>query len=325
MRKCLILCGKVVAVFLVIGLLLELSFRFYVIEFYEPEFAALNPVQLNEDASRPNILFFGDSFTANAGSYVGKLRNELPFNLINSAVSGTGVMEASFMATSRLAKYDPYIVVYQVYTGNDLLDIRHRSTGDVPFLRRLYHGISDHIRVLKFLNYRFGQVKAGWVDDLHTPTAQSELDFSPELYSNRQKLIFQAEPLHLENVLELKNGREAEARILIEGLGKIRNQLDEKSRLVLLLIPHCAEVNSTYHERMEAIGSRSKKRMNDQFYSLLESELADVEVLNVRDHFQTQDSIGNRLYYENDPHLNDNGHSVLADFLKEYLQKHSTE
>lgn len=303
---------------------MELSFRLYIIDFYKQEFEALNLPQPIEDESKPSILIFGDSFSANADSYVGKLRNKLPHNLINSAVSGTGVMEASFMARSRLAEYDPDLVIYQIYIGNDLLDIKHRTTGDVPLARAFYYGLSDQLRVLKFLNYRFGQLKAGW-HDLHTETAQSALPFSPERYSERQKLIFQAEPFHLENVLELKNGREADSKVLVNRIGKIRNLLDEKTKLVVLVIPHCAEVNSTYHERMTKIGSKSSENTTDKIYNMLETDLPGVEILNVQNHFHRQDSVGNRLYYENDPHLNNNGQSVLAEILNGYLQNNPIE
>jgi hypothetical protein len=324
MRKCLNLFGKLLAVLLVIGLLLELSYRFYVIDFYASEFTALNPVSVSDANEKPTVLFLGDSFTANVDSYVGKLRNKLSFNLINGAISGTGVMEASFVAPSRIDEFEPDILVYQIYVGNDLLDIKHRSTGDTPFLRQVYHSLSDKFRVLKFLNYRLAQVRFGFYNDLNSPLAQTDKPFSPDSYSARQKLIFQAEPNHLENILELKNGRDAEVKILIKRVAQIRNQLDERAKLILLLIPHCSLINSTYHKRMSTLGSKSKEITNDLFYSTLSSEFPDVDILDVRSLFRSQDSTGHRLYYENDPHLNNLGQTVLAKFMKDYLKSKIT-
>jgi hypothetical protein len=319
MRKCLILFGKLLAVLLVIGLLMEMSFRFYVIDFYAPEFAALNPVSVSESNEKPTVLFLGDSFTANADSYVGKLRNKLPFNLINGAISGTGVMEASFVAPSRIDEFDPEILIYQIYLGNDLLDIKHRTTGSIPFLRRVYQNLSDNLRVLKFLNYRLAQIRFGFYNDLHSPMAQKGLPFSPDGYSARQKLIFQSEPNHIEDVLELKNGRDEDFKLLVDRINLIKNSLNENSKMVLLLIPHCAEVNVTYLDRMALIGSESKAGATDMFYSSLSSAFPGLDVLDLRGLFNSQDSAGHRLYFENDPHLNENGQTAMANFVSDYL------
>lgn len=289
------------------------------IDFYAPEFEALNPIPINKDDERPSILFFGDSFTANTDSYVGKLKKSFNARVINSAVSGTGVMEASFMAASRISEFKPDILVYQIYLGNDLMDIRHRTTGDISFLRRLYHSVSDRIRVVKFINYRLAQTRLQFHNELHSPMAQDEVPFSVEHYNARQKLLFQAEPKHLENVLELKNGRDADLRILVDQLLEVKSGLSSDTKVALLLIPHCAQVNQTYSGRMALLGSESKETTNDLVYSTLAKELPDVDILDVRNVFQVQDSTDHRMYYENDPHLNDRGHTVLANFMKDYL------
>ena len=320
MRKCLNLVVKLLAVVLIIVFLLELSFRYYILDFYQPELMALNSLSSSPDDEWPNVLFFGDSFTANADSYVGKLRIELQANLINSAVPGTGVIEASFMAPSRIKEYTPDILVCQVYLGNDLLDIKHRTTDDIPFLRAVYHSVSDYLRVVKFVNYRLAHARLNYHNTLHSPIAQTDMAFSPELYSARQRMLFQAEPKHLENVLELKNGRDEDLKTMIHRITQIKSLVSENTEVALLLIPHCAQVNQTYFQRMGLLGSESKQVTNPGIYTALVSEFPDVDILDVRSLFQSQISAGQGLYYENDPHLNNKGQSVLAEFMMNYLQ-----
>ena len=80
-------------------LLLELSYRFYLIDFYRGELKALNPPELLEPKKDPsNILILGDSFTADPKSYVSHLRRALPAqSVINSGVSGTCIRQAALM------------------------------------------------------------------------------------------------------------------------------------------------------------------------------------------------------------------------------------
>ena len=42
----------------------------------------------------------------------------------------------------------------------------------------------------------------------------------------------------------------------------------------------------------------------------------NVTQLNPLEVFQANDSVDNRLYFANDPHINDNGNVVLSDFLQ---------
>ncbi|MFT4681525.1 MAG: hypothetical protein ACI9YU_001374 [Flavobacteriales bacterium] len=311
---------KVGTVFLVALLLLELSYRFYIIEFYSTELQALNESLPPSKKDLANILFLGDSFTAHTESYVTKLRVDVPFKLINSAISGTGILEASFMTHTRLIEFEPTSVVYQIYLGNDLLDIRHRPTDRMSSIRRIYHIVSDRIRVIKFLNYRLGQTVVNDDHDNRSLPSGSENEvFSMDSYSPRQKRLFKEEPLILENVLELKNGREEDFAILVSRLHKIEKQLNDSCQLIIVLIPHCAQVNDTYNSRMKLLGSNSKELSSNKFYSGFEKEFADHTLINALPAFQRLDKPTDRIYRENDPHLSDFGQTVLANLLMPHL------
>ena len=315
---------KIGTVFLVTVLLLELSYRFYILDFYYTELSALNESLPPSEKDLPNILFLGDSFTAYPESYVAKLRRDVPFNLINSAVSGTSILEATFMSNSRIGRFKPSIVVYQIYLGNDLLDITHRPTGTISVPRRLYHAVSDRFRVFKLLNYRLGQFRANIYNDLQSPQEDNTIEFSEKNYSPRQKMIFEQEPYHLENVLELKGGRERDFEVLVSRLEIIEAQLDKNCQLVVLIVPHCAQVNQTYHSRMNSIGLESDYQESGKFYSEFEQAFSHCTIVNPLATFKQMDSEEHRVYLKNDPHLSDYGQTVLAEVLKPYLKTKSS-
>jgi hypothetical protein len=310
---------RVSTVLLASVLLLELSYRFYIIEFYSPELRALNSAFSSTEKDQSNVLFLGDSFTGNVDGYVGKLRKKVPYNLVNSAVSGTGILEASFMAPSRIKRLNPKLVVYQIYLGNDFLDIRHRATSQISIIRKIYHTISDRIRVFKFLNYRLGQVRASIYNNLEGEAPNEKTEFSIDSYNPRQKMIFREEPMYLENSLGLKNGREKDFKVMVERLHLIEDLLPDECELIMLLIPHCAQVNNTYQSRMQSLGSKKGDLSSNAFYQAMGKEFSNHTIVNVLEEFQKSDKPNHRLYRENDPHLSDLGQSVLAQILNPYL------
>lgn len=71
--------------------LLELSYRTYIIDFYRKELKNLNS---ESDLEKTNVdfLVLGDSFSANTVGYVSMLREKHPDKvIINSGVAGFGI------------------------------------------------------------------------------------------------------------------------------------------------------------------------------------------------------------------------------------------
>src|SRR4029453_4164046 len=119
-----------------------------------------NPSQVLAPNAKPTLLVMGDSFTASRTSYAGILQDTLQEGeTINAAVSGTGVLQALYMAPKRFAQFHPAIFLYQVYVGNDLFDIHYplnwRTTSPG---RNIYFFLANHLRVVGYLNYRLRQV-----------------------------------------------------------------------------------------------------------------------------------------------------------------------
>src|SRR5215831_21000878 len=161
MRKTLLLPLMVLVSLGLALLVLEWLYRSQLVDTYRPELHTLNPPQVLAPNAKPTLLVMGDSFTASRTSYAGILQDTLQeWRVINAAVSGTGVLQALYMAPKRFAQFYPSVFVYQVYVGNDLFDIRYPTNWrTVSLVRNLYWFLANHLRVIGYLNYRLRQVK----------------------------------------------------------------------------------------------------------------------------------------------------------------------
>ncbi|MBK7936976.1 MAG: hypothetical protein IPJ82_07700 [Lewinellaceae bacterium] len=323
-----ILKGSVYTIFL-LGTttgLLEIAYRRQWIDFYAGELRGLNPAgNLSPQDKRPTLLVFGDSFSAQPFSYVDILRDSLPgTRIINAAAPGTGVLEATVIARQCLQQYPPDAVLYQVYVGNDLWDLRKTTDNPrIPPARNLYWRLSDRLLFLRFLNYRLGQIKSKTGMAVETRELKSDLPFSPELYSFRERLLFQAEPALVQNSVLAIGRRSADLNRWLLEMDNLLKIIPEHIKTVFIVpVPHCAQVNVWYAGNMEQIGaSPFPAETQGQNYPFLEHIRAHysndkrVRVISPLPAFQQTDTVGRRLYYENDPHLNARGQEVLARVL----------
>ena len=110
--------------------------------------------------------------------------------------------------------------------------------------------------------------------------------------------------------------------------GILSSKIPENIPVYVLFIPHCAQVNDFYYQNMKSLGANfidhNKFQIIDYpFYSKAKKEFEKdkrITFLNVLTQFKKYDNEDNRLYFENDPHLNDNGHQVLSDFILENIK-----
>ena len=142
-------------------LVLEWLYRSQLVDTYTPELHTFNLPQMLAPNAKPTLLVMGDSFSASRTSYAGILQDTLQeWRVINAAVSGTGVLQALYMAPKRFAQFHPSIFLYQVYVGNDLFDIRYPTNWrTISPVRNVYWFLANHLRVIGYLNYRLRQVK----------------------------------------------------------------------------------------------------------------------------------------------------------------------
>ena len=190
--------------------------------------------------------------------------------MINAAVSGTGVLQALYMAPQRFAQFHPSIFLYQVYVGNDLFDIRYPTNWRTISLgRNMYWFLANHFRVVGYLNYRLRQVKETLTSRQRhslslagtavaaTSAAGDTGTFSVEHYDTRVKLYVRAEPSLLEDSILVQGNRQHDYAIFLEKLAQLLTYCKpEVCRAYILVMPHVCQVDAAYITYMSQLGAR---------------------------------------------------------------------
>jgi hypothetical protein len=136
-------------------------------------------------------------------------------------------------------------------------------------------------------------------------------------YNTRVKKQFEANPNYLKETV-FNQGRQAQK---LDEWFNIYKSINEENdiEVTLIILPHCAQVASKYSEKMKGFGAVLKKSSLDSNYTLYEtmkSSLPKTVILNPLGLFQKRER-EQALYFDNDPHLNEYGQTVLAQFLIE--------
>ena len=323
--------GYVCYLLAAILILLEISYRYYVVDFYHGELKGLNPASILEKRETGEaVLAMGDSFTANPESYVKTLRQAFSSHrIVNSAVPGTSIRQSALMAPYRIDTFQPKVFIYQIYVGNDLMEFHHPTASrEISTARRSYWWLADRIQVLGFLNYRLRHLSKWIYQDLEQSfNPQQEDVFSPQKYSARTKMHFRAEPYWIENAVHLKQGRDQDALNYIKSLKNMLSGLPSDCKVVLLVIPHCMQVSPLYQERMMSIGAKVENpgklgQTDYPFLELLQESITREKtfIVNALPVFKKANT-EKVLYYENDPHLNAHGQEVLGKYMVEFFKE----
>lgn len=298
-------------------LMLEIVYRYQWFDFYETELQGLN--KDDELSGTNNILVAGDSYTATPDSYVDLIRLGFrSYSVVNTASPGTGIIQASYVLPERIETFKPKIFVYQIYVGNDLLDITHPTSSDsISFSRKAYWYLSDHLHSLAYINYKLGGAAQQPVNDLGKAIQPSSTDsFSVAGYTNREKLQFKAEPKLIENSLYLENGRSEDMDLLCERLHEITADLPEDCKVYFIIIPHASQVSKRYYGQMTELGSDFSRPVYSEtdfpFTEKIKTSFPDVTIIDPLPEFRLMEATGLHLYYQNDPHLSPLGQKVLG-------------
>jgi hypothetical protein len=323
----------------IVVLLMEVAYRFQIIDFYRAELNALNPHRnAAKTTAKKTLLVFGDSFTVQANSWLNQLRIDSPhYRIINSAITGTSIVEASYIAPGRIEAFDPDIVIYQVYVGNDLLGITHHlNWKQWSITRNIYWWLSDRVHFLSFLNYRMGQVN--WkFHDANTQSQSQELPeeekFDLERYRLREKIYALGDPYLISNSVLLKNERDKDLDKLLSSLRYTLSQLKPECKVYLLIIPHKAQINEFYLDCMKDVGFRfdSQFEIGKDDYPFVEKlkdyfeATGNVVIINPLLHLAQRDSVSNRVYFLNDEHLSDAGQLIVKEVVLSALHLQNIE
>jgi len=331
----------------------EVIYRLQLIDTYAAEIRSFNTREdLTGPSSGSTILLMGDSFTAGIDAYPAIMRRALAgVRVINAGISGTGIVEARLTARNRFAKFEPNVLVYQVYVGNDLFNITYPVNWlDISPVRNMYWMVAQRLRPLAFLNYRAGQ----WLNSARGfSTRQGEeigeasgerstrdeepgeasgerstLDeeFSIARYTVRDRIYLRAEPDLLQNTIFVRGDRASDYQRFLTGVRELLSLCKPTScARFLLVVPHQAQVHRRYLENTIRIGASF-----DNHTAVLQEEypfitgirrflsaegMSDVVVLNPWALFRASEARGEPVYYANDSHLNQTGQSILAEFV----------
>jgi len=321
-------------------LLLEWLYRAQLVDTYRPELRTFNPPQVLADDGRPTLLLMGDSFTAGRASYAGILQDTLQeWRVINAAVSGTGVLQALYMAPNRFVQFRPAVFLYQVYVGNDLFDIRYPTNWrTISPVRNVYWLLANQLRILGYLNYRLqhtsamrsaSQPQAFSVRVATAAVAAAEPTdaFAVERYDARVKIYWRAEPALVEDSILVHNKRQQDYGILLEQLEKLLAFCKpEVCRAYILVIPHVCQVDEAHLAHMRQLGAHfstpAATRLPDYpFLAGLRQRFAawsHVQVCNALPMLR-EEHARQAVYYANDEHLKPHGQQAIARFLVQQL------
>ncbi|MEL6831829.1 MAG: hypothetical protein AAFP77_02505 [Bacteroidota bacterium] len=325
-----LLRGILYLLFLLVAtiLLLEVSYRWNIVDFYGANLRRLNTEELGTKSDLPCVLVIGDSFSADMSSYVGFLRDSLrEHRIINAAVPGTGVRQHQRFFKQRIREFQPEMLIYQLYVGNDLLDYRHpTSSPHLSWQRRWYWWLADRLLVLGYINAQLPAVRHALFPaqrvDQHT---KGDPNFSVARYSERTKMLMAAEPHLLQHSILLQGKRKADMEAMTKELKAMLDDLPEPIPVLIVVMPHCVQVGTPFIERFQQLGAQLEDvnilmQRQFPFFTFLAEELDgdNVQVLNALDWLSVD--YPDILYYANDPHLSPAGQKVVANSLLDSLR-----
>lgn len=314
--------GVLIAVFAVL-VIVEAGYRVGGLDPHGAELKAFNPDLVTGSWGGSTLLALGDSFTAGTESWPFALQSTLgeEWRVVNSGVGGTTITHARLAAKRRIRQFDPDVVVFQTYVGNDLLDLRHpRNSPEIGLARRVYWWVVDSGAFAPwYLNHRAAGLAARRPFDPEVAAEAVSAPFSVDRFSPRDRWLSQVDSANVERqILVNAPSTEAAWRRYEKNLHNLAAQCRESGAdLVILVVPHCIQVASVYRERFAALGASWEdedllRRSPTPFVTRVREALPSARVVDPLQAMQQAESGGARIYSTNDPHLTAEGAWLLA-------------
>lgn len=298
--------------------LLEVVYRYQWVDFYSGEWS-YQKEHLHKENSDKKLLVFGDSFSADPLGWVYQLNNSNPnLEVYNASLPGVGPETFRLIYKGRMNEVKPNTVIVQLYVGNDLYDIHKPINWSAhSFSRNLFWSVSNRFRFLNFLNYRLGQSKS----DVTTVVDPKLKDtFSVGKYSSRTKMYIKGNSSYPENMIGLTKPMESYFTDLIGFLNEMKNATPSGCKFEVLVMPHCTQVNQQYIENYEALGAEfSGSKYHNSWVDQLKAE--GFEVIDPLALLTQEEIKGNKVYYDNDPHLNELGQKIISEVVSKELNQ----
>lgn len=297
--------------------ILEVAYRYQWIDFFKPEYKALNS---KTNPKKPSILVFGDSFTAHPKSYVELLRKaHKAYNVINCAMPGSGPYEMELMAARRIADHPPKAVIYQMYVGNDLTDIDPPTNWSaLSFSRNVYWSSRQYFQIFGLFSRRLSGLQS---DFDAMDRKQDEESFQIKRYSPRTKMMIRARENYIQECVQVQQPFKSAMESAKESIAYLRELVPSNIPVYIVIIPHFSQVTKEYNARYQKLsGHKTNMQENYRFYREIK-KVKGVTVLNPMALFREEEQNGTQLYFNNDPHLTEEGQQVLFTYLDDRLKR----
>tara|TARA_R110002049_G_scaffold309292_2_gene520346 strand:+ start:6549 stop:7472 length:924 start_codon:yes stop_codon:yes gene_type:complete len=304
-----------------------MCYRYNVIDFYRAQSQGLNTKKDLEDRN-VDLMVFGDSFSATSKeiNYVDMLRkNETDFSILNFSVPGFGIRQINTFAKKKIKKHKPKAILYQVYVGNDLIDVNHLwNLKEFSFARNLYWEASDYFLSLGYLNQRLSVLNVK--KEIRLP-GMLKKEFDGDLYDTRTKRFLKNDTYYLDNTLLLNGDFKKRYLSWLIHMESFLDIVPKDVPVYILWIPHQAQVNDYYYANIKKLGAmfQNKAAIQQQDYPLFSKAKKDlstyknVKHLNPLTFFRDKDTLNSRLYFVNDPHINLTGNIILSTYLQNVI------
>lgn len=323
LTRILILLLKLLVICFISLLFFEICYRNSVIDFYKTETLGLNSTEDLKEA-QADLLVFGDSFSATSKTinYVDRLREANPEKtILNFSIPGTGIRQLNTLAKGKIKKYQPKAILYQIYVGNDLLDVeKFKTRNNVSFLKYSFWQASNTFLSLSYLNHKANVLRPKVTYRHKTLTIA---DFSPDYYNKRSQHDVLVNSNYLEETVSISARFKVKYEKWLREIKTLLDNIPKETKVYFVWIPHCAQVNDYYLNNFKVLNAEFKnakqyQELNYPFLNNAEQDLKsyhNVKHINTLPVFRGEDELNRRIFFANDPHLNKFGNDVLANYL----------
>ena len=308
--------------------LFEVCYRYHIVDFYASEINGLNE-KSDLQKYQADVLVFGDSFsaTSKAINYVDRLRetySEKTF--LNFSIPGTGVRQLNTFAKQKIERYKPETIIYQIYAGNDLLDVeKFKVFNNVSLGKYAFWQVSNSFLSLPYLNHKSSVFKPKV--NYRTKTIKIKT-FREDYYNKRSKNYLSINPNYLEETINLSGNFDEKYDLWLEEINAFLSVVPDTTKVCFVWVPHCTQVNAWYLNNFKSLNANFLNEANYlgrnySFFNRANNDLKhhkNVSQLNLLEAFKKADTKSTRVYFANDPHLNKYGNDVLAKELKTSLR-----
>ena len=335
-NKIYLIFSYIILIFLVTSIVFEFIYRVQIFDTYLPELNAYNPSIKNAPRDK-RMLVFGDSFTADE-SYLEWMRKIKPdYEIINSGVCGTGIVQTLIMVQKRIKRFDPSIIIYQIYVGNDLLNIKYPiNWRKGHFLINSYWTLERYFRSLGFLAYRLSQFKFFQsffdINKIGNKDKSKMSDvFDPQKYVARTKTYLIMNPSYLEETILVSGRSKTIYNEFLKKLDKLISICESSKRnIYILVIPHSCQVGRGYFNNMQVLGAEfsvNSEKIQEDEYPFIEGIIDKfknkdgIYILNPLQFFKNLENTGQKVYFSNDSHLNILGQRILGEYVAKEISE----